>query len=161
PEDTRQMLEPQTLMSARPSATLMLQRALLERYGPPTVVIDRNDQVVYFHGATGPFLQYPAGEPTRDLLQLVRPSLRLAVRTALRGATRENRPVQGQAVIGESPDPSRTVEVSAEPVVQGKSPEYFMVSFRFLPAAGPEQVAAAAHPISTDRSNFPAEEAGG
>src|SRR5262249_46766440 len=126
PEDTSRMLEPATLVSSRPSATLMLQRALLERYGPPTVIVDRADQVVYFHGGTDAFLQTPAGEPTRDLLQLVRPSLRLAVRTALRTATRENRAVPGQAEMGDSPTSSRTVEVSAEPVIQGKSPEYFL-----------------------------------
>ena len=46
----------------------MIQRALLEHYGPPTVVIDRSDRIVYFHGGTGEFLELPAGEPTRELL---------------------------------------------------------------------------------------------
>jgi two-component system CheB/CheR fusion protein len=49
--------------STRSTATLLLQRALLERYGPPTVVVDRSDQVVYFHGATDPFLRHPAASP--------------------------------------------------------------------------------------------------
>ncbi len=74
----------------RPSATLLIQRALLEHYGPPTVVVDRSDRIVYFHGATGEFLDPPAGEPTRDLLQLLRVPLRVPVRTALRTAVRDN-----------------------------------------------------------------------
>ena len=74
----------------RPSATLLIQRALLEHYGPPTVVVDRTDRIVYFHGATGEFLDPPAGEPTRDLLQLLRVPLRVPVRTALRTAMRDN-----------------------------------------------------------------------
>ncbi|MDB6157236.1 MAG: torS, partial [Gammaproteobacteria bacterium] len=136
PDDTVRMLETPTLAASRPSATLMLQRALLERYGPPTVVVDRTDQIMYFHGATDAFLQHPVGEPTRDLLQLVRPSLRMAVRSALRTATRENQPSQAQAEMGEPPGSSRTVEVTAEPVIQGKSPEYFMVSFRVVSGPG-------------------------
>ena len=49
---TARMHEPAVSQAARPSATLFLQRALLERYGPPTVVVDRGDQVVYYHGDT-------------------------------------------------------------------------------------------------------------
>ena len=131
-DETSRLLEAPVLAGSRPSATLMLQRALLERYGPPTVVVDRTDQIMYFHGATDAFLQHPAGEPTRDLLLLVRPALRMAVRSALRTAMRENQSSQAQADMGE-PGSSRTVEVIAEPVIQGKSPEYFMVSFRLTP----------------------------
>jgi two-component system CheB/CheR fusion protein len=108
-----------------------LQRALLERYGPPTVVIDRADQVVYFHGLTDPFLQHPAGEPTRDLLQLIKPGLRVAVRTVLRGASRDNRATVTQVEFGDSA-PRRKLEITAEPVLPGSSPEYFLVSFRTL-----------------------------
>src|SRR5579864_2126204 len=116
PEETARLLEVPSLAGSRPSATLMLQRALLERYGPPTVVVDRTDQIMYFHGATDAFLQHPAGEPTRDLLLLVRPALRMAVRSALRTAMRENQSSQAQADMGE-PGSSRTVEVTAEPVI--------------------------------------------
>jgi two-component system CheB/CheR fusion protein len=116
--------------TTRPSATLVLQRALLERYGPPTVVVDRSDQVVYYHGATDAFLLHPAGEPTRDLMQLVRQPLRLAVRTALRAATRENKRSVAQTPAEGYQGPQ--VEVTAAPVIEGKTPEYFLVSFRTL-----------------------------
>ena len=116
--------------TTRPSATLVLQRALLERYGPPTVVVDRSDQVVYYHGATDAFLLHPAGEPTRDLMQLVRQPLRLAVRTALRTATQENQRSVAQTL----PEgyAGLQVEVTAAPVIEGKTPESFLVSFRTL-----------------------------
>jgi two-component system CheB/CheR fusion protein len=116
---------------ARSSATLVLQRALLERYGPPTVVVDRSDNVVYFHGATQPFLQQPPGEATHDLMQLVRAPLRMAVQTALRTAMRDNRRAMSQTSPYDDPHQSR-VEVVAEPVIDGQSPQYFLVSFRAL-----------------------------
>ncbi|MBV8742685.1 MAG: PAS domain-containing protein, partial [Sinobacteraceae bacterium] len=120
--------------NTRPSATLLLQRALLERYGPPTVVVDRSDQVVYFHGLTDPFLQHPAGEPTRDIIQLVKPWLRLSVRTALRNAMRESRVFTTECEIAEDGGTRRTLRVTSEPVLQGRSPEYFLVSFQFVTA---------------------------
>ncbi len=130
-EDVARLNEPDAAPAARPSATLVLQRALLERYGPPTVVVDRSDQIVYFHGATDPFLLHPAGEPTRDLMQLVRQPLRLAVRGALRAAIRENRPTVAQTPPADGYDGAQ-VEVTAAPVIDGRSPEYFLVSFRTL-----------------------------
>ena len=123
-------LETPQARAAQPSLTLLLQRALLERFGPPTIVVDRVDQVIYFHGRMDPFLQYPSGSATHDLLRLIRPALRLTVRTVLRAATRENRCVMASVEVGDSPDASRTIEVTAAPVLEGRSPAYFMVSFR-------------------------------
>jgi two-component system, chemotaxis family, CheB/CheR fusion protein len=128
-EDPARLLELPSMQAQRPSAAMVLQRALLERYAPPTVVVDRQDQVLYFHGATERFLGHPAGEPTRDLMQLVRPPLRLAVRTALRTAMRENRSANSQSTTPGSAD-APVVEITAAPVIEGKSPEYFLVSFR-------------------------------
>jgi two-component system CheB/CheR fusion protein len=142
--------------AARPAATQLLQRALLERYGPPTVVVDRTDQVVYFHGATDPFLQHPAGEPTRDLLQLVRPALRMAVRTLLRGATRDNRAMVMQLEFADTTDPHRKLEITAEPVIQGSAPEYFLVSFRILGGeAAPAKAGAKALPARDEAQREP------
>jgi two-component system CheB/CheR fusion protein len=114
----------------RPSATLLIQRALLEQYGPPTVVVDRTDRIVYFHGLTGEFLDPPAGEPTRDLLQLLRLPLRLPVRTALRTAMRDNATVSVQCQIGDTGN--RAVEVTAAPLIHSKAPDYYRVSFTAL-----------------------------
>lgn len=55
-------------------------KALAERFGPASVVIDRHYKVHHFHGATDAFLAQPPGAPTLDLLTLARDGLRLAVR---------------------------------------------------------------------------------
>jgi two-component system CheB/CheR fusion protein len=111
----------------RASATLLIQRALLEHYGPPTVVVDRGDRIVYFHGATGEFLDPPAGEPTRDLLLLLRTPLRLPVRTALRNAMRDNTAVSVKCPLYETGN--RQVEITAAPLIHSRAPDYYRVSF--------------------------------
>jgi CheY-like chemotaxis protein len=47
----------------RSAALFALQQALFESFGPPTVIVDRDDRIVYFHGNTTAFFQQPLGEP--------------------------------------------------------------------------------------------------
>ncbi|WP_292645879.1 CheR family methyltransferase, partial [Mesorhizobium sp.] len=78
------------------------RRALLERYAPVSVLIDRAGRALYFHGTTRDYLELPPGEPTRDLLSMVREGLALKLRSAIRDASRENRSVTVNARIPSS-----------------------------------------------------------
>ena len=62
------------------------QRALLERFAPASVLIERNGQVVWIHGSTGDYLEPPPGEPSRDLMAMARHGLRAKLRHAVRDA---------------------------------------------------------------------------
>jgi two-component system, chemotaxis family, CheB/CheR fusion protein len=123
--------EPEITATARASATFAIQRALLERYGPPTAVVNRDDEVIYFHGDTDTFLRHPAGEPTRDLFELLRMSLRPAVRNALRTAVREHRQVVAREGNVDTAAGLRRVHVTAAPVIEHAKSDCFMVSFAF------------------------------
>ncbi|TIU30441.1 MAG: PAS domain S-box protein, partial [Mesorhizobium sp.] len=78
--------------SAAPAAETA-RRALLERYAPASVLIDRKGRALYFHGTTRDYLEQPPGEPTRDLLSMVREGLTLKLRSAIRDASRDNRSI--------------------------------------------------------------------
>lgn len=127
--------EPEAGAVTRASAILSIQRALLERYGPPTVVVNSADEIVYFHGETDPFLRHPAGEPTRDLFDLLRPPMRSAVRDALRNAVRDRRSVTVQDATIDGANGASQVCVTAAPVMEFGRSDYFLVSFS-LPANG-------------------------
>jgi two-component system CheB/CheR fusion protein len=77
---------------ARDEFLTMAHRALLDRYAPPSVVIDRDNQVLVYHGDTSRYLTQPGGEPTRDLLALVSAGLRPPLRHAIHEAGGEERP---------------------------------------------------------------------
>ncbi|HWF99846.1 MAG TPA: chemotaxis protein CheB, partial [Steroidobacteraceae bacterium] len=115
----------------RPSATTLIQAALLEEL-PPTAVIDANERIVYFQGDTAPFLQQPSGEATQNLLELVRVPLRSAARSALRQAMAEKRPVTVEAESGE--DDSH-VAITAAPLKHCQAAQHFRVSFRRMEQA--------------------------
>ena len=115
-----------TIPPGRPSATMLIQASLLETFGPPTAVVDANERMIYFHGDSGPFLQHPSGETTQNLVDLVRAPFRAAVRSALRQAIAEKRPVTVQI---EAPDAVQATAITAAPLKHSRPPEHFRVSF--------------------------------
>jgi two-component system, chemotaxis family, CheB/CheR fusion protein len=124
--DTRR-IEPLSMPVVRPSPSLALQQALLEQFAPPTVIVDRRDRIVYYHGETEHFLTHPAGEPTYDLFELLRPHLQTPVRTALRRAIAEHQPV---SVMDTRTDGQAShLRVTAAPLIAGKEMEYYRITF--------------------------------
>ncbi len=66
------------------------QQILLDLHAPPSLLIDRQYRILFYHGATDPYIQHPQGEPTHHLLSLARPELRPVLRKAIRQATEGN-----------------------------------------------------------------------
>jgi two-component system, chemotaxis family, CheB/CheR fusion protein len=89
---------------------------LLEALAPPSILVDAQQDILHLSPSAGRFLQFAGGEPTRNLMRAVHPSLRVELRAALYKAA------QSQA----------TVEVLVSPVdVGGESTE---VAIRVSPA---------------------------
>ncbi len=61
-------------------------RLLLSRYAPPGVLVNEHLDILQFRGRTGPYLEAPPGEPTMNLLKMVRPGLFVQLRSALNEA---------------------------------------------------------------------------
>ena len=127
--------------SPRPATSFAVQQALFEQFGPPTVVVDAQDRIVYFHGDTTPFLIQPLGEPTRDLFEV----LHLGIRSAIRNAVSQVRAGGGRIVI-EAADMQNgagvpQVRITVAPLVAAGGPGYLRVSFQpegsRAPAAAP------------------------
>ena len=60
-----------------------LHYRLIERFGPPSVVVNADHEIVHMSNAVGRLLQFTGGEPTQNLLLLIHPMLRLDLRAAL------------------------------------------------------------------------------
>jgi two-component system, chemotaxis family, CheB/CheR fusion protein len=111
------------------------QRALLDRFAPASVLIERSGQVVWIHGSTGAYLEPPPGEPSRDLLAMARHGLRARLRNAVREAVEERRPVDFRVRIRRN-DGEQAVAVTVAPLPD-PSDTLLLVSFRDL---DPEQI---------------------
>ena len=83
--------------SERLSFAELHQRAL-EQFSPPSVLINADHEVLHLSNGVGRFLERPGGEPSNNLLNNVRPDLRLELRTALFKAAQTNRSVETRLV---------------------------------------------------------------
>jgi two-component system, chemotaxis family, CheB/CheR fusion protein len=108
------------------------QRALLERFAPASVLIERTGQVVWIHGSTGAYLEPPPGEPSRDLLAMARHGLRARLRHAVRQAIEGRKPIDFRVRIRQN-DGARAVAVTVAPLPD-PSDSLLLVSFRDLDA---------------------------
>jgi len=82
---------------ARVSYAKLHQHAI-ERYAPPSVLIDQDAEILHMSDDIGRFLRYVGGEPSHNLLTLVNPDLRLELRTALFQALRTGKSVDAERV---------------------------------------------------------------
>ena len=60
-----------------------IRKALLDAQLPPTVIIDENGDILYYHGDLKPYMNFPVGEPRNNIMQLVLPELRSRLRSCL------------------------------------------------------------------------------
>ncbi len=113
--------------SGRRNAGDDAREALVATFAPPSVLVDDRGRILYYHGDLDRYLRTPSGEPTIDLMVLVREELRAKLRAALRHAAKERLPISVDASTGE-PDKER-IRLSVAPISQRGSPTRFLVSF--------------------------------
>ena len=89
---------------------------LLERFTPPSLVINADQEIVHVSKDAAQFLDVPTGEPTLNIMRMIHPMLRVDLREALVRAA-------------ETSAPSEVVDVPLE-----RNGEYFATTLRVLPA---------------------------
>ncbi|HEY4299934.1 MAG TPA: chemotaxis protein CheB [Candidatus Didemnitutus sp.] len=125
---------PAGALAARQPLSNVASHALLDRFAPPSVVIDRQQHVMYYHGFTERFLTLPAGEPTRELMALVREPFQASVRAAVEAALSRNEAVTVHAGPLQSPEALQRLEVTVAPLDRASPPSTFLLSFVSKPA---------------------------
>lgn len=75
-----------------------VHQRVLAQYAPPSVIVNHDSDVVYLSDRAGRFLRHIGGEPSRNLVSLVHPELRVELRTALFQAMRSNKSVEARRV---------------------------------------------------------------
>jgi two-component system CheB/CheR fusion protein len=78
-------------MPVERAAAGQLHHQLVERYAPPSLLVNEDLDVLHVGERAGEFLHVPGGEPSRQLLRLIHPALRLDLRTAIYAARHSER----------------------------------------------------------------------
>lgn len=85
-------LAPELARSEEHISLSELHFKLVESFAPPSVVVNRDYEIVHISENAGRFLQFSGGEPTMNLLRVVHPNLRIELRAALFQAAETNLP---------------------------------------------------------------------
>jgi two-component system CheB/CheR fusion protein len=110
-------------------------RLIMERYAPPSVLLDQHFSVVQFNGQTGLYLEPSPGEPSFDILKLAREGLAHGLRTALQTSRKTRKAVRQAGVRVRQGTSWEHVDIEVIPVVRGGHP-YYLVLFQQPTPAG-------------------------
>lgn len=115
-----------------------LHLKLIERLGPPSLLVNGEEDIVHLSGTVGQFLQFAAGEPSTNLFRVVHPMLRVELRAAVFRArqTEQTSSLYGVPVlIG---DEKRRVDIHVGPAAD-LAADFLLVSFELKPNDESEQ----------------------
>ena len=113
---------------------LELHQQLLEQYAPPSLIVDEQYNIVHLSERAGRYLQFGAGEASLNLLQVVRPELRVDLRTALYQAVQSRTAVAAPAMVVHQGNVTELVTVVVHPALRGGDPPRGLLLVLFEPA---------------------------
>ena len=124
-------------------APLDVHHRLLEEYAPPSLIVNEDHAIVHTSPRAAAYLQMSGGEPSRDLLKLVRPELRVELRTALFQAAKNRIDVEAKNISMVVDGTERHVNLIVRPVLRDDDPArgFFLVLFADNEGSeGPERI---------------------
>ena len=121
-----------------------MHRQALEAIAPPSVLVDRTHRVVHLSNHAGRYLQ-PAGGPlSGDLVELVRPELRLDLRSALHRAFESRQPTLTLPILVRFNGTLHRVHLQVKPVEEDDETEPRNAVVMFIEGEAVEQTSASA-----------------
>lgn len=101
---------------------------LIERFGPPSLLVNGTQDIVHLSESASPFLQFGGGEPSTNLFRLVHPTLRVELRAAVFRTRQTGEPtvVLGVPTLRANEERVVDIRVSAAPDL---APDFLLVTF--------------------------------
>jgi len=116
--------------------TYAAQRALLDSYAPPAVVINANGDIIYVNGRTGEYLEPSSGKVNINVFAMAREGLREALGSAVHNAAKQKTTVTREGVKVKTNDGWTVMQLTVRPLGEpGELHGSFLVVFEELAAA--------------------------
>ena len=103
-------------LRSTPTAALV-EKMLLRRYEPPTVVINDRGDIIHTHGHTGAYLEMPSGQPHLNILAMAREGLRMPLATAIRKVLSTDTEAVQDGIAIETGDSRQVVKLTVRKLV--------------------------------------------
>jgi two-component system, chemotaxis family, CheB/CheR fusion protein len=114
-----------------------VDRLLVNRFVPASVVVNDALEIVQFRGKTGAYLEPAAGQPTFSLSKMAREGLLIDLREALIQAKKEHQPVRKHGVHIKSDGDTREIDLEVIPLRgQTHTENFYIIVFQEAIADG-------------------------
>ncbi|HTL09226.1 MAG TPA: PAS domain S-box protein, partial [Chitinophagaceae bacterium] len=120
-----------------------LHQRLLEQYAPPSLVVNEEYDIVHVSDRAGRYLSIAGGEPSQNLLKLIRPELRLELRAALYQAVQRKSAVELRSLkVSLENTEAETINLHVKPVLREDdiARGFILVVFEPTKARAEEQI---------------------
>nr|WP_295926746.1 CheR family methyltransferase [uncultured Dyadobacter sp.] len=98
-----------------------LHQQLLEQYAPPSIIVNEEYDILHLSERAGIYLHIAGGEPSKNLLKLIRPELRLELRTAFYQAVQQKANVEAPNLRVRLDDRTQVLTLHVRPVLDDDS----------------------------------------
>jgi two-component system CheB/CheR fusion protein len=102
-------------------------RLILDRYGPPGVIIDSSMRIVRTRGRTSPYLELPPGDASLDVLKMARQGLLFGLRNAVDESRALGAPVRKERLRVAINGDVRLVNLDVTPMGAGSNRHYLVL----------------------------------
>jgi PAS domain S-box-containing protein len=111
-----------------------LHQKMLEQYAPPSVVVNQEYEIVHMSERAGKYFEFTGGEPTQNFLKLIRPQLRLELRSALYQAVEKKMVIEAQNLKLTIDGELQSLDIQVRPVLEEGDIERGFLLIIFKPA---------------------------
>lgn len=105
-------------------------RLLLSRYVPASVLVNKDMQILRFHGATSNYLQPATGRASLNLLKMAKDELVFELKGLINRARKETTPVKKEGVHLSQNGSERDIGIEVVPVKLNVKDHYYLILFR-------------------------------
>jgi two-component system CheB/CheR fusion protein len=98
------------------------QRALLDWYGPPSVVVNSEGDIIYVSGRIGKYLEPASGKVNNNVFVMAREGLREELGVAIHNAATRKTPFTARGVKVKSNGGSATINLTVKPLADPAAP---------------------------------------
>ena len=132
----------------RPNFEELASKKLLDAFAPPSVLVDKKYEALFYSGAVDRYLQVAPGEANQKILVMAREGLRPNLRAALESARETGEPAFKPGAQVHRDGATERVKISVQSI---PAEDVFLVSFIDEPAQPPQALATSSPPEDSSR----------
>ncbi len=107
----------------------VLHQRMVERYAPPSLLVNPDYQVVHLSEHVGRYLVHPGGEPTTSVFKLVREEFRIELRSMLHSARENGAAIHSKPISIQMEGGHHNIIFSVYPSLLPHHEDFFLVIF--------------------------------